>query len=115
MVGGLNGGGGDVEGVYTYMDGDDMDSIEAIEALGGDPGFWTPPKEEEEEEKEGGGGGGEKEKEVVAIPKFMKDVEGGEWKATDGLGPKPEKVGEFEKMEEGWEWDGVEDEGAYFD
>ena len=33
------------EGTWTYMDGDDMDTVEAIEALGGDASFFfdAPP------------------------------------------------------------------------
>ena len=101
-----------------------MDSLEAIEALGGDPGFWDPPEESSLKKKEGGGAERDSKEDVklddFAIPTFMKDGGGGddkeiEWSPTMGLGPKPDKPVEVDKMEEGWEWDGIVDEGAYFD
>ncbi|GMI36957.1 hypothetical protein TrRE_jg7145 [Triparma retinervis] len=112
----------DDKGVFTYIDGDDMDSLEAIEALGGDPGFWDPPEESSLKKKEGVGAERDSKEDLklddFAIPTFMKDGGGGEeieWSPTMGLGPKPDKPVEVDKMEEGWEWDGIVDEGAYFD
>ena len=103
--------GGDV-GTWTYMDGDDMDSVEAIEALGGDASFFLDAEPEEEETRDGN----------FEAPKSLGMEGKGREEKDDGwrLGDGPRRWGGVEEAEEDgggkeFMWDGTVDEDAYFD
>ncbi len=105
-------------GTWSYMDGDDMDSLEGIEALGGDPDFFDSDNVDSIIKDEAKTGGGDEHK--LTIPKAM-SVMGGILNVDDatelydptaGLGPAPPPV---VSEPEDFIWDGTEDENAYFD
>mmetsp|Transcript_17145 Transcript_17145/g.35275 ORF Transcript_17145/g.35275 Transcript_17145/m.35275 type:complete len:158 (-) Transcript_17145:57-530(-) len=106
------------EGIWTYMDGDDMDTIEGIEAMGGDPDFFTspPPPSSPSASTPSPSNDSTSDPSNPPLSSSFKDaLEDQGWGPLSGKGPRHDAVDVEEKMEEGWEWDGVEDESAYFD
>ena len=83
------------------MDGDDMDSVEGIESLGGDPSFFLDESEFKEVEKSFLSQKEETEKVNTTD----------EWKLGDG--PQPLTASEDADDDAGWNGEVIED--AYFD
>lgn len=87
-------------GTYSFVEGDEFDESDpvSLESTGGDPAFIL---EEEDfidiEENEG--------EKIPSFEEFQRSLHGAD--AGD--------VENEEKDDENWVWDGVEDEGAYFD
>lgn len=92
-------------GIHSFMDGDDMDSVEGIESLGGDPSFFLDPEEMAQVMKKTF----EKEQEEEQTQPLADD-----WKLGDG--PRPRGVSAQEENDDDDElWDGNPIEDAYFD
>ncbi|GMH86914.1 hypothetical protein TrST_g4842 [Triparma strigata] len=88
-------------GIHSFMDGDDMDSVEGIESLGGDPSFFLDESEFKEVEKSFLSQKEETEKVNTTD----------EWKLGDG--PQPLTASEDADDDAGWNGEVIED--AYFD
>eukprot|EP00587_Corethron_hystrix_P011866 CAMPEP_0113298404 /NCGR_PEP_ID=MMETSP0010_2-20120614/865_1 /TAXON_ID=216773 ORGANISM="Corethron hystrix, Strain 308" /NCGR_SAMPLE_ID=MMETSP0010_2 /ASSEMBLY_ACC=CAM_ASM_000155 /LENGTH=114 /DNA_ID=CAMNT_0000151457 /DNA_START=290 /DNA_END=634 /DNA_ORIENTATION=+ /assembly_acc=CAM_ASM_000155 len=111
---GLGGEASTEGGGFSYVEGTDYgDRAAELEAMGGDSFFL----DDEEDDNEG------LEDDVVSderneIVGTGSSLSSG-WKATDGLGPQrdidTEDLSGGSETTEKWVWDGVEDEGAYFD